>query len=83
MIDRYLERGRMFAAQEEGVKAVCVVTREGDGVYELQNMAVAPPFQRRGYGRALIEFLFACLGDCRTMLVGTGDSPATLVFYER
>ena len=30
MIDRYLERGEMYALEDGGVKAVCVVTDEGD-----------------------------------------------------
>ena len=34
MIDRYLERGDMFVLYDDGLKALCVVTREGEGVYE-------------------------------------------------
>ena len=83
MIDRYLERGELFVLEDEGVKAVGVVTDEGDGVCELKNIAVAPGFQRQGYGRMLIEYLFKrYAGRCRTMLVGTGDSPLTVPFYE-
>ena len=40
MIDRYLERGDMFVLDDGGVKAVCVVTDEEDGVCELKNIAV-------------------------------------------
>ena len=32
MIDRYLDRGEMFTLVDGVVKAVCVVTDEGDGV---------------------------------------------------
>ena len=35
MIDRYLERGEMFTLYEDGLKAVCVVTAEGKGIYEI------------------------------------------------
>ena len=42
MIDRYLERGTMYVLEEEGVKAECVVTDEGNGVLELKNIAVQP-----------------------------------------
>ena len=73
MIDRYLERGDMFVLEDGGVLAECVVTREGDGVYELKNIAVAPDCQRKGYGKQLIEFAFSYYGDCERMLVGTGD----------
>lgn len=83
MIDRYLPRGRMFVLDDDGVKAECVVTKEADGVYELKNLAVEPAFQGRGYGRALIDFVFVHFPDCRTLLAGTGDSPLTLPFYQK
>ena len=83
MIDRYLPRGWMFVLDDGGGKAECVVTKEADGVYELKNLAVEPAFQGRGYGRALIEYVFVRFPDCRTLLAGTGDSPLTLPFYEK
>lgn len=84
MIDRYLDRGRVFILDDNGVKAQCVVTDEGDGVLEIKNIAVAPQFHRRGYGRALIHYIaerFA--GKYATLQVGTGDVPSTLGFYEK
>ena len=42
MIDRYLERGDMFVLYDDGLKALCVVTREGEGVYEIKNIAAVP-----------------------------------------
>jgi hypothetical protein len=84
MIDRYLERGDMYALRDAGgVRAVCVVTDEGDGVLELKNIAVAPEAQRKGYGRALVEFLLReYRGRFSALQVGTGDSPLTIPFYE-
>ena len=83
MIDRYLERGAMFALEEDGgVRAVCVVTEEPCGVLEIKNLAVAPDFQRRGLGRALVAFVEARYrGRYHTLQVGTGDSPLTVPFY--
>jgi len=81
MVDKYLERGEMFVLHDDGVKAECVVTKEADGTYEIKNIAVQPDCQRKGYGNALIEFLFSHYADCRVMLVGTGDSPNALDFY--
>lgn len=83
MIDKYLERGEMFVLNDNGVKAECVVTKEADGIYELKSIAVMPDCQRKGYGKKLIEFLFSHYTDCNTMLVGTGDVPAVLRFYEK
>jgi GNAT superfamily N-acetyltransferase len=82
MIDRYLERGEMFVMDDHGVKAECVVTKETDGVYELKNIAVMPDYQRKGYGKTLIAFLFSYYTDCNRMLVGTGDVPSVLRFYK-
>jgi ribosomal protein S18 acetylase RimI-like enzyme len=83
MIDKYLERGEMFILDDNGVKAECVVTKEADGIYELKNIAVMPDYQRRGYGKRLIDFLFSHYTDCNLMLVGTGDVPSSLSFYHR
>lgn len=53
MIDRYLERGDMFILiDNEEVKASCVVTEEGEGIYEIKSIAVYPKFQRQGYGKS-------------------------------
>ena len=60
-----------------------MVTEEGDGVLEIKNMATEPRYQRRGYGKQLIEFLVSAdRGTHRLLRVGTGDSPATIPFYE-
>jgi len=81
MVDRYLERGEMFALFDPEVRAVCVITDEGNGVFEIKNIATDPAFQGRGYGRALIEFaLEHCRGKGRVMMVGTGDSPSPCLF---
>ena len=86
MIDRYLERGELFVmhdTQETEAFAVAVVTNEGNGVYELKNLAVAPACQRKGYGRQIVEYLCRHYADvCHTLLVGTGESKQTIAFYE-
>ena len=59
MIDRYLERGEMFVLYKKEIPvAACVITDEGDNVCEIKNIAVLPQYQRQGYGRRLIDFLF-------------------------
>lgn len=83
MIDRYLSRGEMFVLEDNGVKAECVVTKEGEGLYEIKNLAVCPMCQRKGYARTLIQFLFQHYTDCETMIVGTGDSILTIPFYKK
>lgn len=84
MIDRYLDRGEMFLLVEgDGAVAQCVVTDEGDGVCELKSLSVDRQYQRRGYGRKLVNFIFdRYKGVFEAMIVGTGDSPITVPFYE-
>ena len=84
MIDRYLDRGRMYLLMDNGVKGECVVTDEGNGVLEIKNMATVPEYQGKGYGKALIDFLVETYsGQYAVLQVGTGDSPLTIPFYEK
>lgn len=83
MIDKYLDRGDMFLLDDNGIKAECVVTQEGDGLYELKNIAVFPQFQGKGYGKYLVQYLFTYYSDCKRMIVGTGDTPSSLGFYHQ
>lgn len=85
MIDRYLERGTLYALFiEDAARAVCVVTDEGNGVLEIKNIAVAPAFQKKGLGRALIAYIENTHRQTHSvLLVGTGESPLTVPFYEK
>ena len=84
MIDRYLARGTMYVLDDNGVKSVCVVTDEGDGVLEIKNLAVAPEHQRKGYGKRMIDYVAQRYKDQYSILqVGTGESPMTLPFYKK
>ena len=85
MIDLYLERGEMFALYDQNIlKAICVVTDEGDKTVELKNIATDPQYQKQGYGKRLIRFISKhYAGKYDTLLVGTGESPLTIPFYEQ
>ena len=83
MIDRYLDRGTLFALYDNGLKSICVVTDEGDGSFELQNLATYEQFQGKGYGTRLVKHIFEYYKDQGwTMYVGTGDVPSAVSFYE-
>lgn len=83
MIDRYLERGDMFALYDDDLKSICVVTQEDNETYELKNLATYEKYQSQGYGRILVKYIFEYYkAKCKTMFVGTGDSPLTVPFYE-
>lgn len=84
MIDKYLERGIMFAIYDNDLKGICVVTKESDGIYELKNIATYKEFHGQGYGKKLIEYIFQYFkNDCKIMYVGTGDSTLTIPFYKK
>ncbi|HIR03716.1 MAG TPA: GNAT family N-acetyltransferase [Candidatus Scatovicinus merdipullorum] len=84
MIDRYLSRGTLYALDDKGIKAVCVVTDEGNGIAEIKNLAVEPAWQRKGYGKAMVRYIAQRYKKSyRILRVGTGDSPLTISFYEK
>ena len=67
MVDRYLERGDLFVLEDNGIKAVCVVTKEGPKICELKNIAVTPSAQRQishvgNVQRFTVDF------QCRSMI---------------
>ena len=37
MVDRYLEKGKMYVLDDNGVKCECVITDEGNGILEIKN----------------------------------------------
>ena len=84
MIDRYLDKGRMYILDDNGIKCECVITDEGNGVLEIKNIATVSEHQGKGYAKALIDFVVKKYKEQYTVLqVGTGDSPLTIPFYEK
>lgn len=85
MVERYLERGDLYVEFEgERAVAVCVVTDEGEGIFEVKNLAVAEAKQRQGYGTRMMRFVEERYdGQARMLQVGTGEVPRTMRFYER
>jgi GNAT superfamily N-acetyltransferase len=84
MIDKYLERGEMFALYDnDDLKSVCVVTLEKDRTCELKNIATHEAHQGKGYGKQLLQYIKEHYkGRCKTMYVGTGDHSRALSFYK-
>ena len=84
MIDRYLDKGKMYVLDGNGVKCECVITDEGNNILEIKNIATVPEYQDKGYARALIEFIINNYREQYSILqVGTGDSPLSIPFYEK
>lgn len=84
MIARYLDKGKMYVLDDNGIKCQCVVTNEGNGVLEIKNIATVPEYQGKGYAKAMIDFIIAKYREDYSVLQeGTGDSPSTIPFYEK
>ena len=84
MIDKYLEQGEMFALYDDDLKSICVVTREGEDICELKNIATDEMWQGHGYASKLLQYIFDYYKDAyKTITVGTGDYPPILRFYEK
>ena len=84
MIDKYLDRGTLFALYDGDLRSVCVVTCEENGNYEIQNLATYEKFQSKGYGSYLVKYVCNYFKNKGTSIfVGTGDGPLAVPFYER
>ena len=84
MIDRYIDKGKMYVLDDNGIKCECVVIDVGNGVLEIKNIATVPEYQGKGYAKAMIDFIITKYREEYSILqVGTGDSPMTIPFYEK
>ena len=84
MIDKYLNNGKMFVLDDNGIKSECILTDEGNGILEIKNIATLPEYQSRGYAKTLINFIVdKYKQEYNILQVGTGDSPMTVPFYEK
>lgn len=83
MIARYLERGDVFALYDDDLKSICVVAAVDEATCELKNLATYEKFRGKGYAKALIKHISEYYkSSCKAMLVGTGEVPSILSFYE-
>ena len=84
MIDKYLERGDLFALYDTELKSICVITNESSDTCEIKNIATYEKCHGMGYGSKLVQYLSAFYKDkYKTMIVGTGDVTKTIRFYEK
>jgi len=83
MINKYLDRGELFALYDDDLKTVSVVTKENEKVYEIKNIATYEKYQRKGYGSLMIKHIIENYGDKgNLLLIGTGENEKTLSFYK-
>ena len=84
MVERYINNGTMYVIDDCGVKGEILVADIGNGVLEIKNLAVLSEFQRKGYGKKLVQFVCDRYRDrFSEVRVGTGESPLTVPFYKK
>jgi GNAT superfamily N-acetyltransferase len=82
MIDKYLEKGDLYAIFDEDLKTVCVVIELDEQSCELKNIATCEKYQGKGYGRTMINYVIEVYKEqYKTMYLGTGEVPSILSFY--
>ena len=84
MVDKYLERGELFALYDGELKSICVVTAESSDTCELKNIATYKKWRGMGYGSKLIQYISTFYkGKYKTLIVGTGEIASIIQFYEK
>ncbi|SDD93192.1 GNAT family N-acetyltransferase [Kordiimonas lacus] len=87
MIMDYLADGTLFSARWDGVVVgVFVLMHIDDVKWELKNIAVAPEWQKKGVGKALLQAAIeeARREGAKLLDVGTGNSSIDqLAFYQK
>lgn len=83
-IDKYLERGELFALYDSDLKSICVVTDEGAGTLEIQNLTTDERYRGQGYATTLINHIVEHYKNrYDKIILGTGDVPGILSFYKQ
>jgi len=83
MIQKYLDRGELFALYDGDLKTVSVVTKEDENTCEIKNIATYTQYQGKGYGKTMIKHIIDKYRDkCKVLLVGTGENDKILSFYK-
>lgn len=85
MIDKYLEDGTLYIMKKsEDVIGVCVVLQVSETEIEVKNLAISEIMQGKGYGKKFLSFIEKQYrGQAEWLILGTGDSPLTIPFYEK
>ena len=83
MVKKYLNRGELYALNDNDLKTVCIVTQESENIYEIKNIATYEKYQGKGYGSYMIKYIIEKYkGKCSQLLVGTGEDDNILSFYK-
>lgn len=83
MIHRYLEQSNLYVGIiGDSTVAVCATMAVDDSTVEVKNLAVKAECRNRGIGRNMLQHVES-LNPGKTIILGTGETPSTLRFYEK
>ncbi len=85
-LQRYVDAGRAWVAQEQGRPAAYLIAELVDGLPHIEQVSVHPQFARRGLGRALISHCATWAAECghRALTLTTFvDVPWNGPYYRR
>lgn len=84
MINKYIDKSSVYLLTSKNKSIGIVAILEYDKeTLEIKNIAVDKEFQKKGYGRKLIDFIEdEYKNSYKYLILGTGDSPLTIPFYE-
>ncbi len=84
MVNKYLDRGELFALYDNDSKTVAVVSKEDENTYEIKNIATYEKYQGKDYGSCMIKFIIENYKNKGALLlVGTGEDERILTFYKK
>lgn len=84
MLEKYMGLGNMYVLYRQDQVIGCILTLEKNArTLEIKNISIYPEYRQMGYGRYLVEYVVKKYRrKYRKLIVGTGDSPLTLPFYQ-
>jgi ribosomal protein S18 acetylase RimI-like enzyme len=85
-IRSYIDQSKCYVAKMDGDEIGAYVLKElSTGTYELMSIAVAPAFQRKGHGSALLAHAVNSAKElgARRLELGTGSFGYQLAYYQK
>lgn len=86
LVKEYLKRGICYVAKlDASIVGILLIIKQSKEKIEIMNIAVKEEYQRRGIGRALLDYTIKDLkGEAKILEIGTGNpSVYQLLLYQR
>ncbi|PCS01244.1 acetyltransferase [Lactococcus fujiensis JCM 16395] len=80
----YLELGRLFVLTKANVTigALVITNSSDDNQIEIENLSIIPEYQKRGYGKYLLQYICQKYSG-KTIILGTDEVSGNIQFYQQ